>query len=442
MDDYFLSNLILFSRLLRSLGLDASTEQVSDLARILDAIGIAPRADVHAAARAVFVRRREDLATFDRAFELFFSQRGKPQQSVIDPTQAPAHRVFRPKNIRQLAERETRREESPTNREGSGTDRVMTYSPMELLRHKDFAQFTDEEMRAARQMIAAMDWRLGERRTRRKRRAPRGDAIDFTRLLRRNLRYGAELFRLPVREPKWKPRPLVVLADISGSMERYTRMVLHLLHALYHEMPRAEIFLFGTQLTRVTMDLHRRNVDAALAQVSQRVPDWSGGTRIGEALKSFNFKWARRVLRSGAVVLILSDGWDCGDLELLRDEMLRLRRSCYRLIWLSPLVGDSESLPQGLQVAQPFVDDFMPVHNLASLEMLVAKLSMIDTAHPLRRQQPRADIPTNDDAAEFKPMELPQMGTSDYVRRTMMLRAAEGGAPIFQYEENPGDKQP
>ncbi len=439
MDDYFLSNIILFARLLRSAGLDVSSEQVSDLARVLGMIDIARREDVRAAARAIFVRRREDLPIFDRAFELFFNMRGKPQQSVIAPTQAPARRVLRPKNIQQWVEHETRREEISTKPESADADKVMTYSPLETLRRKDFAQFTDEEIRAARQMIAAMDWQLGERKTRRKRHAPRGQQIDFTRLLRRNLRYGAELFRLPAREPKWKPRPLVVLADISGSMEQYTRMVLHLLYALYHEMPRAEVFLFGTRLTRVTLDLERRNIDAALARVSQHVADWSGGTRIGDALKSFNFKWARRVLRSGAVVLILSDGWDCGDLELLRDEMLRLRRNCYRLLWLSPLVGDSsEALPQGLQVALPFVDDFLPAHNLAGLEMLVAKLATVGASRPLRRQAPQVAIPAREDAAEFKSTEQPQMGASDYVRRTMTLRVVDG-VPGFRYEENPDE---
>jgi uncharacterized protein len=215
-------------------------------------------------------------------------------------------------------------------------------------------------------------------------------------------------------------------------------MVLHLLHALTHEMTRVEVFAFGTRLTRITPDLKRRSVDLAVARAAQRVPDWSGGTRIGEAIKTFNFKWARRVLRAGAVALIISDGWDRGDLELLRIEMARLQRSCFRLIWLNPLLGapSFEPTAQGLSVALSFVDDFLPVHNLVSLEQLASTLSSLPTARPLRRQLPCVRIPTTESQAAPKIMELPQMGTSDYVRRTMLLRTVDG-VPTVSYEENP-----
>ncbi|MBI5303541.1 MAG: VWA domain-containing protein [Chloroflexi bacterium] len=440
MSDYFLSNLLIFARVLRDAGVDVAMEQVSDLARILRVIGVASREDVRHAARALFVRRYADRAIFDRAFELFFRIQGFPTQAVIDPTQEPVRRVDRPKTIQHWAERETRRAENASSAQ-TPTDiaTIKISSPSETLRQKHFDQFTEDEIRATRQLIAAMDWRIGERQTRRRKNSPRRGQVDFTRLMRQNLKFGAEIFQLPKRQPKFKPRSLIVLADVSGSMERYTRMILHLLHALSHAefATNVEAFLFGTRLTRITPDLRRRNVDNALARVAQRVPDWSSGTRIGDALKRFNFAWARRVLRAGAVVLILSDGWDCGKLELLRDEMARLQRSCFRLMWLSPLVAadGARDATQGLQVALPFVDDFLSVYNLASLEMLVAKLETLTEVRALRRQHPRARIPAREEITLPRFMDVPQMGTSNYVRRTMTLQNVDG-TPRFRYEDN------
>jgi hypothetical protein len=182
------------------------------------------------------------------------------------------------------------------------------------------------------------------------------------------------------RGPKTKPRPLVVIADISGSMERYTRLLLHFLYSLTAGLDqRVETFLFGTRLTRITRQLEHKDIETALREVSGAVNDWAGGTRIGDCLHRFNFDWGRRVLGRGAVVLVISDGWDRGDPELLRAEMARLTRSCHRLIWLNPLLGapDYEPLTRGIQAALPYIDDFLPVHNLASLEDLAMRLAAL-----------------------------------------------------------------
>ncbi|MGH9366860.1 MAG: vWA domain-containing protein, partial [Thermoanaerobaculia bacterium] len=210
------------------------------------------------------------------------------------------------------------------------------------------------------------------------------------RTLRRSLRHGGEILEWAKREPAVKPRPLVVLADISGSMERYTRLLLLFLYGLAQGLDRrVETFLFGTRLTRITRELSGRDPRHALAGVSRAVPDWSGGTRIGESLKSFNFRWGRRVLPGGAIVLIVSDGWDRGDTRLLASEMARLQRSCHRLIWLNPLLGspDYEPLTRGIRAALPYVDDFLPIHNLASLEDLARRLEGLPQRRPGRRQQ-------------------------------------------------------
>jgi uncharacterized protein with von Willebrand factor type A (vWA) domain len=230
--------------------------------------------------------------------------------------------------------------------------------------------------------MAGMSWELGRRLTRRQR-PGRGPSFDLRRSLRRNLRYGGEMIEWPRRSKKDKPRPLVVIADISGSMERYTRLLLHFVYGLSEGMQEmVEAFVFSTRLTRITRQLHNKDVEQAMRRVSQSVPDWSGGTRIGDALKRFNFDWGRRVLGRGAVVLIISDGWDRGDPAVLGQEVARLQRSCYRLIWLNPLLGSPryEPLTRGIQAALPHIDDFLPVHNLASLEELANLLASVSPA--------------------------------------------------------------
>ncbi len=448
MDDLFTQNLVVFARLLHGVGLNVSPEQVTDLVRVLAAIGVDEREDVYQAARALFVRRHDDLILFDRAFELFFRPHGRENPAVVDPTYKPAYRVFQPKNLQQLFEQQNDRkkqQDGPADQEPEKGEERLTYSPLEILRRKNFAEFTSDEIQAARRLIAQMEWRTGERQTRRRHSAQLGGEIDFSHLARRNLKYGGELIRLPRRERRSKPRPLVVLADISGSMEPYTRMVLHLLHTLHHTGVEVQTFVFATRLSWISPDLKRRSVDAALARVTQHVQDWSGGTRIGEAIKTFNFRWARRVLPSGAVVLVLSDGWDRGDLELLRREMARLQRSCYRLIWLSPVplpaaVSSSDAMALGLRVALPFVDDWMPVYNLVTLEGLAVALANLRATRPLRRQHPLVVMPPPAIEEARANVDLPQMGTSNYVRRTMVLETNEGLTDL-RYRENPDEPQ-
>ena len=259
-----------------------------------------------------------------------------------------------------------------------------------MLQSKDFSEFTPSEMTQARQLMASLAWDPG---TRRSRRLVRGDghALDLRRTLRDNAQYGGELLKLRHRRRKEKPRKLVVICDVSGSMERYTRMLLHFIHCLYGGLNgQVEAFLFATRLTRVTKQLQHRDIDQAVGDVAKAVPDWSGGTRIGAALKEFNFTWARRMLGWGSIVLVVSDGWDRGEPELLGQEMERLQRSSRRLIWLSPLAGNEnyEPLTQGLRAATPFIDDLLPVHNLAALMDLARHLNALAGGSPSRRQRP------------------------------------------------------
>lgn len=390
---HLLSNLLLFGRVLRGLGLAVDPGRMVDLVQALEHVGLARRDDVRAAAQALLVRRHEDLALFEAAFDAFWrkptdgatsldlralGERRRFKRSRCEPSAAP--------DVLPGDDGRAAPDEPPRLRA------QLTWSARELLRHKDFAELSADELRQVEALIAASSWRLRERRTRRLR-PGRGARLDLRRTLRHALRQGGEILTWRRRAPRTRPRPLVVIADISGSMERYTRLLLLFMYALADGLgARVEAFVFGTRLTRVTRELRGRAVGRALDDVARAVPDWSGGTRMGDALRAFNFEWGRRVLGHGAIVLLISDGWDRGDPELLRDETARLQRNCQRLIWLNPLVGTPgyEPLTRGLQAALPYVDDFLPARHVASLDDLARRLEALDARRPVRRQVPAA----------------------------------------------------
>jgi uncharacterized protein with von Willebrand factor type A (vWA) domain len=341
----------------------------------------------------LLIHREEDIALFDQAFERFWR---KPADGWFAlewpaPPPLPKRPLVIPPALNQPPDSISQAKDSQ-ERGGEVLEIIevtRTYSTQELLRHKDFGELTGEELAAIKRLMAQLVWQLGQRRTRRQR-PGRGVRFDLRRSLRRNLRYGGEVLEWPRLQAKYKPRPLVILADISGSMERYTRLLLHFLYSLAEGLDQqVEVFVFSTRLTRITRQLRGRDVDRAIRDVSLAVPDWSGGTRIGDALKVFNFDWGRRVLGRGAVVLLISDGWDRGDPVLLGEEIGRLQRSCHRLVWLNPLLGSPqyEPLTRGMQAALPYIDDFLPVHNLASLEELAGHLARLEGGRSGRRQK-------------------------------------------------------
>lgn len=386
---FLLKNLVLFGRLLRSVGLDVGSGQIIDLAAALEFVDVGRRDDFYFAARALCAHRQADLGIFDQAFKLFWQVRTLPPLDVPSMPNA----ALQPKSLRtpNASYREIIPDADEIQR-ARETERVtveiqQTFSSIEVLRQKNFEAFTWEETQQAKHMMAEMTWRVGKRPTRRKEPVGHGEYLDMRRIIRRNIKYGGEFLNLAWRDTKFKTRPLVVLCDISGSMERYSRMLLHFVHTLSNGLERVEAFLFGTRLTRITRQLAHKDIDEAIGEVVKVVADWGGGTRIGEAVKTFNYQWARRVAARGAVVLIISDGWDRGEVDVLRREIARLQRSCFRLIWLNPLLGlpDYQPLTQGLQAALPYVDDFLPVHNLESLEALGRALANLDSSRPARR---------------------------------------------------------
>jgi uncharacterized protein with von Willebrand factor type A (vWA) domain len=383
-DGALIGNLLQFAGVLRRAGMDVHTGRVLDAVTAIEWVGLRRPADVRAMMRALFVHRHADLAQFDRAFDLFWQAPGRSRGGLPLFSLGERPRLA----SRALPEVPVGLEAEDLGTRSASAVRlaVGAYSAIDVSRTKDFADFTPEEMTRAAALLGRLGWRLGVRRTRRWTPAAHG-AIDFRRVLRLSLKHGGELVDLPKRDLQQKPRPIVVLADISGSMERYSRMLLHFVCGLSQGARRVESFLFATRLTRVTREAGDQGPAGAVERLSRAAKDWGGGTRIGEALRAFNVGWARRVMRNGPVMIVISDGWDRGDPLVLAREIARVRRGCRRLIWLNPLLGSAnyEPLTRGMQAALPYVDDFLPAHNLSSLEELAAHLS----ARPERRSLPR-----------------------------------------------------
>jgi uncharacterized protein with von Willebrand factor type A (vWA) domain len=350
-----------------------------DAAAALEHIDIGRRADFYVTLQSVLVHREQDRLIFDKAFRLFW--RTPPDQWTTGDLGAMAEqlRSGAPAVDARAVQSQALNDASvPMRRDAADAVAPMSYSPREAARIKDFADLNEKELQHAKSMIVRLRWDLGTRHTRRW--VPgRGPVLDFKKVLRRNLRHGGEPLALPRRERASRPRRLVLLCDVSGSMERYARMLLHFIFGVARGLDQVEAFVFATRLTRITRELALRAPRRSLPPIPRRVPDWAGGTRIGEALRTFNVRWGRRVLGHGPVVLLISDGWDRGDPVLLAREMSRLQRSCHRLIWLNPLLGaaDYQPLTRGMQAALPFVDDFLPVHNLDSLEALADHLKRL-----------------------------------------------------------------
>ena len=408
---YLLHNLMLFVEVLRNLGLDVGSGNVLDLVRATEYAPVGRKQDFYQAARCLLVHRKQDLPLFDEAFQVFWRKPASGQTTRDLRSMGEDRRFRKPQVGPPRGGDSSDADGGRDDPAGVQVDLSRTYSAREVLREKDFADFTPPEIFDARRMISELSWDLGRRQTRRL--VPgHGPALDLRRTLRHNLKYGGEPLELARRRQKDKVRPLVLICDVSGSMERYTRMLLHFSHAISGSLDRVEAFLFATRLTRITRFLKHRGVDQTVNQVARAVPDWAGGTRIGQALKTFNFQWLRRVLRSGSVVLIISDGWDRGEPELLVREVARLQRSCHRLIWLNPLLGapNYQPLTRGMQAALPYADDFLPVHNLNSLEALAHHLNNLSPQRTLGPRYRPAEPSTPETPS--RPPEPPQIDPS------------------------------
>jgi uncharacterized protein with von Willebrand factor type A (vWA) domain len=383
------ANLVHFAGLLRRAGLPVGPDSVIAAGEALTAIGIEDRGQVRAALRALTVQRHENSEIFDAAFELFWRDPAAAQQAALLAMldgKPPEDKTTPKAGSRRLAEAmANRKQERPAEERPPELDATFTVSAREQLQTMDFEQMSAAQIGQAKAEIRRLALPLDRRQTRRFRPDPAGARVDLAATLRTSLRRGGEIFDLSRKRRVVRPPPLVVLCDISGSMARYAQVLLHFLHAVANSRDRVHVFLFGTRLSNITRQLRHRDPEVAFQMVAAAVPDWSGGTRIGESVALFNRRWAKRVLGQGAVVLLMTDGLDRDGAEGLSDAMDRLHRSSRRLIWLNPLLRWEGFQPksQGIRAMLPHVDDFRTVHNLDSLRTLVTLLSRPTTRGPL-----------------------------------------------------------
>ena len=352
---------VAFGRLLRRAGINVGTDRVVGFARALEELDVARREDVYWAGRATLCSRPEDTEIYDRAFEAFWRSRRRPKPhrqpkarpyvTVDDSVQPPKKSV----------------EKNPKGEEAVR----LRYSPVDVLRTKDFALYTAEEFDELHRLLADLNISGALKKSRRLEPAQRG-RHDPRRTLRGALRTGGEPVRHHFRRTKDRPRKVVFLCDISGSMASYSRVLLRMLHAGVSSGEPVEAFVMGTRLTRVTPELKSRDPDRALREAGGAVEDWSGGTRLGDTIKEFVDLWGQRGMARGSVVVILSDGWDRGDVEVLAEQMRRVERLAYRVIWVNPLKAAPGYRPiaKGMAAALPHVDVFLSGHNFESLEEL------------------------------------------------------------------------
>jgi uncharacterized protein with von Willebrand factor type A (vWA) domain len=381
-------NIMQFARALRAAGLPVGPGKAIDAVEAVKAVGIGSRDDFYWTLHAVFVQRREQREIFDQAFHIFwrnpqFLQR---MMSLLLPSiQVPEVDQDQHKEISPRVQEALRGEQSGNQGEARDIDQeeieidaALTFSNRELLQKMDFEKMTLAELEEAKQAIAGMRLPIEDIPTRRFRRDPRGHRVDMRATLRAGLR-DPNIIPLQFKSRRKRRPPIVVLCDISGSMSRYSRLALHFIHALTSDRDRVHSFLFGTRLTNITRHLRHRDVDVALDRVTENVPDWSGGTRIGHSLEEFNQRWSRRVLGQGAVVLLITDGLDREGAEGLEKQIERLHKSCRRLVWLNPLLRYEAYRPQaqGAKAMIKHVDDFRAIHNLESMRDLAKALAAL-----------------------------------------------------------------
>lgn len=367
---------VTFARVLRGAGLRVPMGSVLAFVAALGKVGIDERGSVYWAGMATMVRRPEDIELYDRSFAVFWLALGG---NILD--EQPTEQLHITLAIDDDSDEGG---DDGTSEANDDPTIVLRFSAMEVLRNKDFAAYSKDELRLAQELMSQLRFIGPPRHSFRYSSSRRGRRPDLPATVRASLRAGGEPIRRHWREPGERLRRLVVLLDISGSMEPYARAMLRFVHAAVSGRQRVEAFAIGTRLTRMTKELHSRDPDTALAAASLRVHDWSGGTRLGDCLRTFNDQWGVRGMARGAIVVILSDGWDRGDPQVLADQMQRLQRITYQTIWVNPLkvTPGYAPLARGMAAALPYVDDFVEGHSLAAMQ----ELAQVIAAAPHRRQ--------------------------------------------------------
>ena len=382
---FLTANLMRFTRLLRKVGMPVGPGRMLEAVRAAEAVGLKSREDFYWAQHAVFVNRRDQRELFDEAFRIFWRNPHLMERMAGPTLSSPEGQGEEAKEpiSRRMADALAGEGKTLSLESEADSDASLTWSRREVLGSKDFEKMSAEEIREARIAVARMRLPVMEVATRRWRTNTAGARADLRASLRAAMRGGGDIIPLRKRRRRRRHPPLVILCDISGSMEVYSRMFLHFMHAITNDRDRVHTFLFGTRLTNITRHLRHRDVDIALEKTSAAVKDWAGGTRIGECLHQFNRDWSRRVLAQGAVVLLITDGLDRDAGAGLAAEMQRLHKSCRRLVWLNPLLRYDAFEPKslGIRAIMPHVDEFRPVHNLDSLAQLANILGKRGSPH-------------------------------------------------------------
>ena len=358
---------VAFGRVLRGAGLKVPIGSVLAFVDALGVLRLDRRDDVYWAGRATLVRNPEDLVVYDRAFAVFWTHaRSGSIEEVVEE-----------QRITLAMDDDGEGDDDGAGEPNDDPTITLRFSAAEVLRDKDFSEYSADELRLAQELMSRLRLAGPPRRSFRYRPATGGRRPDLRATMRSSLRTGGEPMRRHWREPGPRMRRLVLLLDISGSMEPYARAMLRFVHAAVAGRQRVEAFAIGTRLTRMTKELGSRDPDEALTRAARRVHDWSGGTRLGESLRTFNDLWGVRGMARGAIVVILSDGWDRGDPEVLAEQMLRLQRVSYHLVWVNPLkvTPGYAPLARGMAAALPFVDDFVEGHSLAAMHELASVIA-------------------------------------------------------------------
>ncbi len=375
-DKSMMGQVVAFSRLLHRAGVEVNSGNLIDLCQSFQFIDVSSRQDFYAASRATLVSRFDDLDTFDQAFQAFWENPIQSVETEVSDEEGGDQDLDLLDELNEQVETVDSSEQDPDT---DGESEEVGYSPDEALMHKDLAAMSDKEIEQARKVIAQIVNIIANRRSRRRVPEKKGVEIDFRRTWRKNALYGRDGINLARRRRRIKKTKLMLLCDVSGSMDCYSQFLIQLIYALKREIRDVEVGVFSTRMTPISRMLKTKGVEESLHEVSDQVHDWAGGTDIGGCLREFNDQFARDMLRSKTVMIVVSDGWDRGDADLMRQEMERLRRRTHKLLWLNPLLGSPgyQPLCLGMKTALPYLDYFLPAHNLDSLIQLAKTLRSV-----------------------------------------------------------------
>jgi len=372
--DAFLINLVAFGRVLKEAGIQISPGRMIDAARALEFVNIGSRQDFHIALRSNLVSRKEDIPLFDRVFDSFWPQGHLPESSSRLPQGFEQPRRGFSVDSSSI---------TPTADDTPRPDSLgsFAYSPVEVLNKKDFSHLKFEDSAAIRRAILLLARKIATRVGRRRKPDGKTEEIDLRRTVRKSLKYGGDILEFQSRKRKLKKTRIILLCDVSGSMECYSRFLIQFMFGLQNELWGVDTFVFSTSLTRITSLIRSKAINAALEKVSQQALGWSGGTNIGRSLQILNRNFAPALVNHRTIVMLISDGWECGDLNLLEQEIQRLKRRCSKMLWLNPLLGDRDYEPicKGMQTVLPYLDYFLPAHNVESLVKMARTLEQVAT---------------------------------------------------------------